>query len=224
MIIINRSCIDPFFSAVGYVLFLVAAHEFGHSLGLSHSQDAGALMYPVYSYSNPVTFVLPRDDVNGIQSLYGWYKLSGSSMPVFTNSTWPNSQKNSCMISVTRFWFNSTCRSKPRWAQSAWTWAPNHPWCLWCKYGLGCCGYPSRRNVLLQGQVLWIYDARISKSWSPFRVCSLHAGAQQISFPVCPPDSSGVVILRATHLCRVSSQTSGPMLLSTSMLLMKANN
>uniref|UniRef100_A0A3Q3W751 interstitial collagenase n=1 Tax=Mola mola TaxID=94237 RepID=A0A3Q3W751_MOLML len=60
-----------FRSRAGYVLFLVAAHEFGHSLGLSHSQDAGALMYPVYSYSNPVTFVLPRDDVNGIQSLYG---------------------------------------------------------------------------------------------------------------------------------------------------------
>ncbi|KAE8288061.1 Collagenase 3 [Larimichthys crocea] len=55
----------------GYVLFLVAAHEFGHSLGLSHSDDPGALMYPVYSYGNPDTFVLPRDDVNGIQSLYG---------------------------------------------------------------------------------------------------------------------------------------------------------
>ncbi|XP_023273518.1 collagenase 3-like isoform X1 [Seriola lalandi dorsalis] len=58
-------------SNAGYVLFMVAAHEFGHSLGLSHSDDAGALMYPVYSYRNPDTFVLPRDDVNGIQSLYG---------------------------------------------------------------------------------------------------------------------------------------------------------
>ncbi|TDH04602.1 hypothetical protein EPR50_G00134510 [Perca flavescens] len=60
-----------FSSNTGYVLFLVAAHEFGHSLGLSHSDDPGALMYPVYSYNNPDTFVLPRDDVNGIQSLYG---------------------------------------------------------------------------------------------------------------------------------------------------------
>ncbi|XP_031166711.1 collagenase 3-like [Sander lucioperca] len=60
-----------FHSNTGYVLFLVAAHEFGHSLGLSHSDDPGALMYPVYSYNNPDTFVLPRDDVNGIQSLYG---------------------------------------------------------------------------------------------------------------------------------------------------------
>ncbi|XP_047464026.1 collagenase 3-like [Mugil cephalus] len=60
-----------FRSQTGYVLFMVAAHEFGHSLGLSHSDDPGALMYPVYSYRNPDTFVLPRDDVNGIQSLYG---------------------------------------------------------------------------------------------------------------------------------------------------------
>ncbi|KAM9386341.1 collagenase 3-like [Pholidichthys leucotaenia] len=60
-----------FRSSRGYVLFMVAAHEFGHSLGLSHSDDPGALMYPVYSYRNPDSFVLPRDDVAGIQSLYG---------------------------------------------------------------------------------------------------------------------------------------------------------
>uniref|UniRef100_A0A3Q2SV76 Matrix metallopeptidase 1 n=1 Tax=Fundulus heteroclitus TaxID=8078 RepID=A0A3Q2SV76_FUNHE len=60
-----------FRSTAGYVLFMVAAHEFGHSLGLSHSKDPGALMYPVYSYQDPDTFILPQDDVRGIQSLYG---------------------------------------------------------------------------------------------------------------------------------------------------------
>ncbi|NXA15749.1 MMP7 protein, partial [Sapayoa aenigma] len=52
-------------------LFLVAAHEFGHSLGLAHSNVRGALMYPIYSYENPATFRLPADDRRGIQKLYG---------------------------------------------------------------------------------------------------------------------------------------------------------
>lgn len=55
----------------GYNLFIVLAHELGHSLGLSHSNDPGALMYPTYSYTDPNEFLLPQDDINGIQSIYG---------------------------------------------------------------------------------------------------------------------------------------------------------
>ncbi|XP_005998658.2 collagenase 3-like [Latimeria chalumnae] len=55
----------------GYNLFLVAAHEFGHALGLSHSKDPGALMYPTYSNINPAVFRLSQDDIDGIESLYG---------------------------------------------------------------------------------------------------------------------------------------------------------
>ncbi|NWX18122.1 MMP7 protein, partial [Aegotheles bennettii] len=55
----------------GLNFFLVAAHEFGHSLGLAHSNVPGALMYPVYKYVNPATFRLPEDDKRGIQKLYG---------------------------------------------------------------------------------------------------------------------------------------------------------
>ncbi|KAK7125546.1 hypothetical protein R3I93_021041 [Phoxinus phoxinus] len=54
-----------------YVLFLVAAHEFGHSLGLSHSNVPGALMFPTYSFRDPGRFSLHSDDIRGIQSLYG---------------------------------------------------------------------------------------------------------------------------------------------------------
>ncbi|XP_072899698.1 collagenase 3-like [Hemitrygon akajei] len=55
----------------GKNVFLVAAHEFGHSLGLSHSKDIGALMYPIYAYLPENEFILPDDDVQGIQQLYG---------------------------------------------------------------------------------------------------------------------------------------------------------
>ncbi|XP_059959069.1 neutrophil collagenase [Mesoplodon densirostris] len=54
-----------------YNLFLVAAHEFGHSLGLAHSSDPGALMYPNYAFSEPRTYSLPQDDISGIQAIYG---------------------------------------------------------------------------------------------------------------------------------------------------------
>ncbi|KAB0349199.1 hypothetical protein FD755_017220 [Muntiacus reevesi] len=54
----------------GFNLFTVAAHEFGHALGLAHSTDPSALMYPTYKYQNPYGFHLPKDDVKGIQALY----------------------------------------------------------------------------------------------------------------------------------------------------------
>ena len=49
-------------------LLTVAAHEIGHTLGLAHSNDPDALMFP--SYSGPHRF-LGEDDIAGAQSLYG---------------------------------------------------------------------------------------------------------------------------------------------------------
>ncbi|MCC2958313.1 matrilysin family metalloendoprotease [Massilia sp. IC2-477] len=48
-------------------LVTVAAHEFGHSLGLAHSKVVGALMFPTYSGAQRA---LTQDDIDGIRSIY----------------------------------------------------------------------------------------------------------------------------------------------------------
>ena len=45
-------------------------HEFGHSLGLAHSFDKRSVMFPYYK-GYETNFALSKDDIRGIQSLYG---------------------------------------------------------------------------------------------------------------------------------------------------------
>ena len=54
----------------GINLLQVAAHEFGHALGLRHSDIQGALMYPFYQ-GYVEDYTLPYDDIAGIQAIYG---------------------------------------------------------------------------------------------------------------------------------------------------------
>lgn len=56
----------------GIHLGAVALHEIGHLLGLGHSRNRKAIMFPTYAASR---LSLEKDDVEGIQQLYGAPRL-----------------------------------------------------------------------------------------------------------------------------------------------------
>ena len=59
--------VTPF---VGNHMLNTLTHEFGHSIGLSHSNVPGAIMAPFYKGWD-VNLRLADDDIQGVQSLYG---------------------------------------------------------------------------------------------------------------------------------------------------------
>lgn len=63
----------------GTDLLQVAAHEFGHVLGLQHTPAAKALMSPFYTFRYPLS--LSPDDRRGIQHLYGRPRPAPTSRP-----------------------------------------------------------------------------------------------------------------------------------------------
>lgn len=54
----------------GHNLFMVIAHEIGHTLGLEHSPVRHSLMSPYYKKLGKAT-VLSWDDISAVQKLYG---------------------------------------------------------------------------------------------------------------------------------------------------------
>jgi len=68
-------------------LYQVALHEIGHSLGLAHSTDPNAIMYPTLGPGNTD---LSAADIAGIQSLYGIASnVSAESIPESPTPTLP---------------------------------------------------------------------------------------------------------------------------------------
>jgi Matrixin len=56
--------------ASGFYIEDIAAHEFGHALGLGHSAVAGATMYPSVSSCSTGNRLLDSDDIAGVEALY----------------------------------------------------------------------------------------------------------------------------------------------------------
>lgn len=65
---------DIFHSAGKRSLYYVSLHEIGHSLGLTHSSDPTAVMFPTYRPSNGENG-LAANDIKRITELYGLRNL-----------------------------------------------------------------------------------------------------------------------------------------------------
>ena len=128
-----------------YTLRLVAAHEIGHALGLSHSFESESLMYPVYQQFN-ASYVLSNDDQQGIQTLYG--KPEVSTVP-----------------STVRTTFSPLRTSSSSWSSSSSTELPADNWCGG-DFQTGCEG-PDGELYLFRDDQVWRYQARRKLSWDP---------------------------------------------------------
>ena len=69
-------------------LFSVALHEAGHALGLAHTDDPTAVMYPYYKRNTG----LSTNDIGGIQALYGAPQTAPAPVPPATPTTTPTPQ------------------------------------------------------------------------------------------------------------------------------------
>ncbi len=83
-----------------YDLQGVACHEYGHALGLGHSTNGGATMYPSVANGNEGIRSINNDDMAGCQAVYG--SISG------TKPTITNVSVNGNTITVTGTGFDSS--------------------------------------------------------------------------------------------------------------------
>ncbi|WMV28597.1 hypothetical protein MTR67_021982 [Solanum verrucosum] len=82
----KEGTIDLAWSSIGMVdLESVAVHEIGHLLGLDHSSEKEAIMFPTLE-DGTRKVELSRDDIEGVQILYGSSPNYNGSSTVYTPS------------------------------------------------------------------------------------------------------------------------------------------
>ena len=69
--------------ANGFYIEDIAAHEFGHALGLGHSTSAAATMFASVAYCNQSNRLLDADDLAGVLAIYG--PRLGGALPLAPN-------------------------------------------------------------------------------------------------------------------------------------------
>ncbi|MBN3317899.1 MMP2 collagenase, partial [Atractosteus spatula] len=163
----------------GYSLFLVAAHEFGHALGLEHSQDPGALMAPIYTYTK--NFKLSNDDIKGIQELYG--VPTDKPLPPTQGPVTPmdlcqedilfdavSQLRGEMFFFKDRFlWRSSNPRSKPKGptlVATFWTELPE-------KFDAVYENPLEEKSVFFAGNELWVYSASTLEKGYPKKISTL---------------------------------------------------
>ena len=153
-----------------YTLRLVAAHEIGHALGLSHSFEAESLMYPVYQQFN-ASYALSHDDQQGIQTLYG--KPEVTTLPTTFRTTLSASRTSSSSSSV----------------------VPVENWCAE-DFQTGCEG-PDGELYLFRDDQVWRYQARKKRSWDsqPSLITERFPSLTDASITACVKSSMGYTYL-----------------------------
>ena len=151
-----------------YILRLVAAHEIGHALGLSHSFESDSLMYPVYQQFN-ASFVLSLDDQQNIQTLYGKPETT-TSLPRLKTTQYPSSSPSSNLL-------------------------PTDHWCA-AGFQTGCEG-PDGELYLFKDDQVWRYAAKTKRTWDnqPAFISERFPSLMDGTITACVKSSTGFTYL-----------------------------
>lgn len=152
-----------------YTLRLVAAHEIGHALGLSHSFEEDSLMFPVYQQF-AANYNISHDDQLGIQTLYGKPDEKIEEKPIKTTAP-------------------------PKVSTPASNNLPADNWCT-ADFQTGCEG-PDGELYLFKDNQVWRYQARSKRYWDvqPTSISERFPTLSDTTITACVRSSTGYTYL-----------------------------